>query len=100
MIRVFQTDLLRACHDDLFTVPLPPQSISMRYGEPRVVQALQSGNAQYLGSLVVGDEIEMDFPVSMLMVRLASIYNSSRSLVEGTLHGNIGLLMDSLTRRS
>ena len=61
MIRVFQTDLLRACHDDLFTVPLPPQSISMRYGEPRVVQALQSGNAQYLGSLVVGDEIEMDF---------------------------------------
>lgn len=46
---------------DLFTVPLPPQSISMRYGEPRVVQALQSGNAQYLGSLVVGDEIEMDF---------------------------------------
>lgn len=36
------------------------------------------------------------FPVSMLMVRLASIYNSSRSLVEGTLHGNIGLLMDSL----
>ena len=24
MIRVFQTDLLRACHDDLFTVPLPP----------------------------------------------------------------------------
>lgn len=40
------------------------------------------------------------FPVSMLMVRLASIYNSSRSLVEGTLHGNIGLLMDSLTRRS
>ena len=97
MIRVFQTDLLRACHDDLFTVPLPPQSISMRYGEPRVVQALQSGNAQYLGSLVVGDEIEMDF--SSLDVD-GRIYNSSRSLVEGTLHGNIGLLMDSLTRRS
>ncbi|PJM79562.1 restriction endonuclease [Bifidobacterium scaligerum] len=64
MIRVFQADLLHARTEDLFTVPLLPQSISMRYGEARVVQAVQSGNAQYLGSLVVGDEIEMDFSES------------------------------------
>lgn len=61
MIRVFQADLLHAHNEDLFTVPLPPQSIAMRYGDTKVVQAVQNGNAQYLGSLVVGDEIEMDF---------------------------------------
>ncbi|NEG78247.1 restriction endonuclease [Bifidobacterium avesanii] len=60
MIRVFQTDLLRARYDDLFTVPLPPQSISMRYGEPRTVAAVQSGKAEYLGWLCVGDEIRID----------------------------------------
>lgn len=60
MIRVFQTDLNRYRGDDLFTAPLPPQSVSMRYGEGRTVQAVQEGNAEYLGWLVVGDEIHVD----------------------------------------
>ena len=62
MVRVFQTDLLHARNEDLFTYPLPPQSVSMRYAKPKVVQAIQSGRAEYLGRLVVGDEI--DVPVS------------------------------------
>lgn len=60
MIRVFQVDLLRAREADLFSAPLPPQSVSMRWGEPRTVQAVQAGNAEYLGWLVVGDEIRVD----------------------------------------
>ena len=62
MVRVFQTDLLHARNEDLFTYPLPPQSVSMRYAKPKVAQAIQSGRAEYLGRLVVGDEI--DVPVS------------------------------------
>ncbi len=62
MVRVFQTDLLHARNEDLFTYPLPPQSVSMRYANTKVVQAVQSGRAEYLGRLVVGDEI--DVPVS------------------------------------
>lgn len=61
MIRVFQTDLMRSRHEDLFSVTLTPQTISMRYGEPRTVKAVQEGRAEYLGYLVAGDEIEVDF---------------------------------------
>lgn len=65
MVRVFQTDLVRARHEDLFTCPLPPQSISMRYAEDKVVQAIQSGRAEYKGFLVVGDVIELDLPADI-----------------------------------
>lgn len=60
MVRVFQVDLLKSRDSDLFSVPLPPQSVSMRWGESRTVQAVQTGNAEYLGWLVVGDEIRVD----------------------------------------
>lgn len=60
MIRVFQVDLLRARRQDLFTYPLPSQSVSMRYGEARTVQAIQDGNAEYAGWLCVGDELRVD----------------------------------------
>ncbi|NEG89097.1 restriction endonuclease [Bifidobacterium aerophilum] len=66
MIRVFQVDLLKDHGDDLFSVPLPPQSVSMRWGEPRTVQAIQDGCAEYLGWLVVGDEIRVHFSRSKL----------------------------------
>ncbi|WP_455676899.1 type II CRISPR RNA-guided endonuclease Cas9 [Pseudoscardovia suis] len=59
MIRVFQADLVHARHDDLFTYPLSPQSISMRYAESRTAQAVLDGRAEYLGNLVVGDEIDI-----------------------------------------
>lgn len=60
MIRVFQHDLLRHRDEDLFSVELPPQSISMRYCDPAVRKALLDGTATELGWLVVGDELEMD----------------------------------------
>lgn len=62
MIRVFRVDLLHARNDDLFSYPLPPQSVSMRYAEPRTAKAVLEGRAEYLGNLVVGDEI--DIPMS------------------------------------
>lgn len=60
MIRVFQTDLIKSSDQNLFSVPLLPQSVSMRWGEPKTVHAIQSGNAEYLGWLVRGDEIHID----------------------------------------
>ena len=66
MIRIFQVDLLRASRQDLFTYPLPPQSVSMRYGEVRTVQAIQSGNAEYVGWLCVGDELHVDLSKEVL----------------------------------
>lgn len=56
MVRVFQVDLLHArTNADLFTYPLPPQSVSMRYAESRVAKAIENNRAEYLGWLVVGD---------------------------------------------
>lgn len=60
MVRVFQVDLARYRHADLFTAPLPEHSVSMRYAEPKVAQAVLSGEAEYLGHLIVGDEILFD----------------------------------------
>ena len=60
MVRVFACDLLPHRHEDLFTVALPPQSISMRCADPKVRAAIAEGRAEYLGWLVVGDEIEID----------------------------------------
>lgn len=65
MIRVFQTDLLRARHEDLFAYPLSPQTVSMRYADPKVAEAVQNGHAEYKGYLVVGDEIEVKFGEAM-----------------------------------
>lgn len=60
MIRVFQTDLRHAHRNDLFSYPLPEQSISMRYGEHRTVNAILTGNAEYVGPLCVDDELYLD----------------------------------------
>ena len=40
MIRVFQTDLLKQRHKDLFAAPLSPHSVSMRYANPDVAAAV------------------------------------------------------------
>lgn len=61
MIRVFQNDLHRHIHEDLLSCDLPEQSISMRYADTEVAHAVQTGNANYLGYLVPGDEIIVDF---------------------------------------
>jgi CRISPR-associated endonuclease Csn1 len=57
MVRVFHTDLVAHRRGDLFSVELPPQSISMRTAEPRVRSAIAAGQAQYLGWIVEGDEL-------------------------------------------
>lgn len=59
MIRVFQCDLLHAKGKNLFEYPLAPQSVSLRYAEPKVARAVENGQAEYLGYLVVGDEIDV-----------------------------------------
>lgn len=60
MVRVFQADLLHHKHADLFTVPLSPHGLSLRYADPKVARALLEGRAEYLGYLVEGDEIQLD----------------------------------------
>lgn len=75
MIRVFQTDLIRSRNEDLFSVVLPPQSVSMRWGEPRTVRAVQQDNAEYLGWLVVGDEIHVDFSSSTFSGQIGEFVN-------------------------
>lgn len=59
MIRVFRTDLMRHGYESLFTVPLPPQSVSMRYGDRKTVEAVLSGKAEYVGYLTVGDVLDL-----------------------------------------
>ena len=60
MVRVFAVDLQRYRDQDLFSAPLPPQSISIRSSEPKLRKALADGTAEYLGWLVVGDELLLD----------------------------------------
>lgn len=59
-VRVYQVDLVKHQKEDLFSVELPPQSISVRTAEPKVREALVAGRCEYIGWLVVGDEIEID----------------------------------------
>ncbi|MGS2664833.1 type II CRISPR RNA-guided endonuclease Cas9 [Corynebacterium glucuronolyticum] len=57
ILRVYTVDLLKHQHEDLFKAEIKPQSVSMRYGDPAVVRAIQAGEAQYLGWLVTDDEL-------------------------------------------
>lgn len=60
MVRVFAFDLQRHKNEDLFSVELPPQSVSLRYADPKVRKAIREGTAEYLGWIVIGDELELD----------------------------------------
>ncbi|WP_124055122.1 type II CRISPR RNA-guided endonuclease Cas9 [Arcanobacterium ihumii] len=60
MVRVFMCDLISHRDEDLFTVELKPQTISMRTAEPKIRKAIAEGTAEYLGWMVAGDEIEID----------------------------------------
>jgi CRISPR-associated endonuclease Csn1 len=62
MMRVYQIDLLphRGKSVDLFDVEIPPQAISRRATEPRLRNALDAGQAEYLGWVVPGDELLLD----------------------------------------
>ena len=60
MMRVYTVDLAKRQGEDLFSVELPKSSISWRTTEPKLRKALLEGNAEYLGWLVIGDEIRVD----------------------------------------
>lgn len=60
MLRVYTVDLARASNEDLFSVDLPPQSMSMRQAEKKLRDALREGTAEYVTWFVVGDELVLD----------------------------------------
>ena len=60
MVRVFATDLVKMTHEDAFTTPLKPSTISMRTAEPKIRKALADGTATQIGWLVEGDELQID----------------------------------------
>lgn len=57
MMRVYTVDLQKFRDQDLFEVELAPQTITRRYAEPKLRQALDAGTAEYLGWLVTDDEL-------------------------------------------
>ncbi len=66
MMRVVAADLAKN-HGDLFTVKLPDSSLSMRFADENTKAALISKTAEYVGWLVVGDEIVIN-PSNSLFV--------------------------------
>ena len=81
MLRVFTCDLLKHGAEDLFTVDIPPQSISMRTAEPKVRKALLDGKAEYLTWVVPGTEVYIPRGVLQLekssISTIASLFNQS-----------------------
>ena len=60
MMRVYTVDLVKFRGEDLFTVELAPQTMTVRQCEPKLRKALAEGTAEYLGWLVVDDELLID----------------------------------------
>ena len=60
MVRVFATDLVKMTHEDVFTTPLKPSTISMRTASPKIRAALADGSATQIGWLVEGDELQIE----------------------------------------
>jgi CRISPR-associated endonuclease Csn1 len=60
MLRVYQIDLLPYAHEDLFSVELPPQTISWRTAEQRLRDAVKAGAAEYIDWIVPSDEVLVD----------------------------------------
>lgn len=60
MVRVFATDLVKMTHEDVFTTPLKPSTISMRTADPKIRKALADGTATQIGWLVEGDELQLE----------------------------------------
>lgn len=60
---MFSHDLQRHRKEDLFHVQLQPQSVSLRDADIKLRSAILAEEAEYLGWLVVGDEILVQPPV-------------------------------------
>ncbi len=80
MIRVFTVDLRHNSSDDLLSVELPPQSLSMRYAEPRTVAAVLSGKAEFVGHLFISDEIRLDLDTSTYKGQVAEFAEIMRKI--------------------
>ncbi|MDO5099247.1 MAG: HNH endonuclease [Corynebacterium sp.] len=60
MMRVYAIDLQKYRNEDLFSVKLKPQTMSVRQCEPKLRKALAEGTAEYLGWIVTDDELMID----------------------------------------
>lgn len=60
MLRVYNADLAQYRHEDLFSVEIKPQTMSVRQAEPKLRKALAENTAEYLGWLVTDDELVID----------------------------------------
>ena len=60
MLRVYDVDLAKHRNEDLFNVELKPQTISVRQAESKLRAALSDGSAEYLGWIVIDDELRID----------------------------------------
>lgn len=61
ILRIFRYDLARFNSSDLFSVHLPRHAVSFRYLKPDKRNSITSGSAEYLGWIIAGDEIVLDF---------------------------------------
>lgn len=59
ILRVYQIDVAKRRKEDVFTVPLPDSSISVRAAEKKLKEALRKGSAVQIGWLVLGDELSV-----------------------------------------
>ncbi|MEZ2188487.1 type II CRISPR RNA-guided endonuclease Cas9 [Corynebacterium sp. CCM 9204] len=57
---VYTVDLQRFRNQDLFSVDIPSQSVTLRYTEKKLRRAIMEGTAEYLGWLVSDDEMLVD----------------------------------------
>lgn len=60
MLRVYNTDLVRHRNEDLFSVELKPQTMSVRKAEQKLRKSLAENSAEYLGWIVPNDELVVD----------------------------------------
>lgn len=56
MMRVVAADLAK-CHGDLFRYEIPENAISIRFSDKKLKSALLQGTAEYVGWVVVNDEL-------------------------------------------
>lgn len=64
-LRVFQVDLVKHAQHNLFDIDLPMHSISVRSAVPILRSSLAGGTAEYLGWVVVGDELVVDVEAAL-----------------------------------
>ena len=86
MMRVYTVDLLKYENEDLFAVELKPQTMTIRQCEPKLRKALAAGQAEYLGWLVVDDELLLDttkFNTGQVANTQAELGKISRWRVDG-----------------